>query len=268
MVSRLGLRLDVVNWAFGVPGFLSVTILVDGEEIFASVGRRTYCGLGPVRMLDPDEPALLPAVPARRAPLYAFPSLYGPGEGCIAAVIEDRPGLVAWTGIRDYLGIHTDVPTALDTYAGAPEVLFDGGQYRDEVAGVMADPFWDTDQLRTLRLIRQHLNQATAYLAGLGWEFEDACTGRAGIWVLLRDQARNQLILELPEATGAPADRAAAVAGTVLSTPPLHWPVVHCSASDHHHGTGPNTTPRTHHPPARQGYRRPVARGTAPASTE
>jgi hypothetical protein len=41
-----------------------------------------------------------------------------------------------------------------------PDLLFDSGQYRHVVAGVMADPFLGTDLLKTFRLLQRHLIQA------------------------------------------------------------------------------------------------------------
>lgn len=249
-VHRLGLRLEVLDWAYGVSGFLAVTILVDGEEVFAQVGAKRYRGFHPARMIDPDEPALLPAQPARRTRLYAFPGLFGPGEGCVAAVIEDRGDQVAWADIRDYEMIDDDTPTAWGAPMGVPDLLFDSGQYRGEVARVMADPFWETDLLKTFRLLRRHMNAARNYLAGLGWTFGWAGQGKHGVWVEFWDASRRQLIVSLPDGTGTPAARAAAMAEAVLTTPPQRWPVVHCSICDPGQGTGtrPGTRPEVARP--------------------
>lgn len=37
-VHRLDLRIDVLDWAYGVAGFEAVSILVDGREMLAKVG--------------------------------------------------------------------------------------------------------------------------------------------------------------------------------------------------------------------------------------
>jgi hypothetical protein len=238
-VRRLELRLDRRPGGRDGSGYPAVTILVDGEEIFARVDDSGYVGWHPTDILNPDEAPLLPAQPARRAALYGLGSLWGAGEGCIAALILDRGDQVAWTDIRNYLGVYPlppteDPPAGWGWLVGIPDLVFDAGQYRAEVARVTADLSWETDELRTDRLLRRHLGQGREHLSGLGWKLEFTVSRRAGgSRVVFLDLADGQIVVDLPAGRGTPEERARTTADFLLTTPSVRWPVSHCSLCDH-----------------------------------
>jgi hypothetical protein len=237
-VRRLELRLDRRPGGRDGSGYPTVTILVDGEEIFARVDDSGYVGCHPRDILNPDEAPLLPAQPARRAALYGLDSLWGAGEGCIAALILDRGDQVAWTDIRNYLGVYPlpateDPPAGWGWLVGIPDLIFDAAQYRTEVARVTADRYWETGELRTDRLLRRHLRQGREHLAGLGWKLQFTALRRAGVSrVVFQDLADEQIVVDLPAGQGTPEERARAMADFLLTTPSAGWPMTHCSRCD------------------------------------
>jgi hypothetical protein len=238
-VRRLELRLDRRKGGRDGSGYPAVTILVDGEEIFARVDDCGYVGWHPHNILNPDEAPLLPAQPARRVGLYGLDSLWGAGEGCIAALILDRGDQVAWTDIRNYLGVYPlpateDPPAGWGWLVGIPDLVFDAGQYRAEVARVTADRSWETNELRTDRLLRRYLGQGRENLAGLGWKLEFTALRRAGVSrVVFQDLEDGQIVVDLPAGQGTPEERARAMADFLQTTPSARWPVTHCSRCDH-----------------------------------
>jgi hypothetical protein len=238
-VRRLELRLDRRPGGRDGSGRPTLTILVDGEEIFARVDDDGYVGWHPTLILNPDEAPLLPAQPARRVGLYGLDSLWGVGEGCIAALILDRGDQVAWTDIRHYQGVYPlppaeGPPAGWGWLVGIPDLVFDAGQYRAEVARVSADLSWETDELRIDRLLRQHVRQGREHLAGLGWKLQFTALRRAGgSRVVFLDLADEQIVVDLPAGQGTPEERARAMADFLLTTPSARWPVTHCSHCDH-----------------------------------
>jgi hypothetical protein len=235
---RLDLRLDRREGGRDGSGYPAVTILVDGEEIFAKVGDQGYVGWHAAFILDPDVAPLLPARPARRVGLYGQDSHWGPHEGCIAAMILDLGDTVAWADIRDFLGVYQRPVTARHPDPGAgsllgiPDLVFDAGQYRAEVARVTDDPSWETAGTKTVRLLRRYLSQKRDYLAGLGWELEFAQQRREGYRVVFQDADDGQIVLDVAAGQGTPEEQARAMADFLMTTPPAHWPVTHCSRCD------------------------------------
>jgi hypothetical protein len=192
-VRRLELRLDRRPGGRDGASYPTVTILVDGEEIFARLDDSGYVGWHPTYILNPDEAPLLPAQPARRAGLYGW----------------------GWL-------------------VGIPDLVFDAGQYRAEVARVTADLSWETDELRTDRLLRRHLRQGREHLAALGWKLEFTKLRRAGGFrVVFQDTENEQIVMDLPAGQGTPEDQARAMADFLLTTPSARWPVTHCSLCDY-----------------------------------
>jgi hypothetical protein len=244
-VRTLGLRLDLRRWS----GYPVVTILVDGEEIFARTGDRAYAGWHPALILDPDVAALLPTWPARRVGLYGEDSYRGPKDGCVAALIVERGDQVAWSDIRDFHGIYQQPTTEHDPGPGRgeflsiPDLVFYAGQYRAEVARVTADPSWETDGLKAERLLRRYLTREQEFLAGLGWKLEFAQERRGGYRVVFRDAEDAQIVVDLATGLGTPEKQARAMAEFLLTTPPARWPVTHCSRCDSPNDSYPGSPP-------------------------
>lgn len=188
-------------------------------------------------ILDPDDAPLLPAEPPCRVGIYPSDSIY-PAEACVTAMVSAAGDRVAWTDIRDFPGYHTPVMPDPDIASGdggalqIPDLVFDAAQYRAEVARTTADRSWETDELKTARLLRQRLRRAQDRLAALGWRPEFAEARRPGFWVAFRDAEDAQLIVALPPEPGTAEQQAAMMADLLLSTPQQEWPVIHCSACE------------------------------------
>ncbi len=214
-----------------------VAILVDGAQIFSSFDGRRYRGWHPALILDPDDAPLLPATPSRRVGLYPRASLYA-AEGCVTAVILAAGDRIAWTDIRDHYGYHEPAP-ARDPVIGdgqvlpIPDLAFDAAQYRAEITRATASRTWETHALATARLLRKHLREAAGRLTAQGWTPEFTEGRSEGYWVAFRDPGDTQLIVALPAPPGTAEQQAATMADILLTTPPQHWPVVHCSTCGH-----------------------------------
>jgi hypothetical protein len=144
-VHRLELRVDQAR-GWRVPDALVVRILVDGEEAFARTAARAYMGFNAAEILDPDVAPLLPAEPARRIAVYRC-CCGEPGCGCVAPLIREHGGYVAWSDFRDYTGVY-DEPAAEANPGGGiplpfPDAAFDAVRYRAEVDRATADRWWD-----------------------------------------------------------------------------------------------------------------------------
>lgn len=256
-IRRLGLRIDVLDWSHGLASQPVVTILVDGQEIFARLAGQGYQGWHPAAILDPDVAALLPARPARRVGLYGWDSYYGAGEGCIAAVITGHGDHVIWSDLRDFCGDYHSPTTEHDPdprsgqHTSIADIVFDAAQYRAEIARVSAGLPWETENVTMLRLLRRSLDREKDYLARLGWKLDFAQMGPAGFWIAFLDDDHAQTIVELPAGPGTPDEQAAAMAGYLFATPPQQWPVAHCSNCDRSSDADADRPAQVPSPPAR-----------------
>jgi hypothetical protein len=266
-VRHLGLLIDTRDWVHGAPSQPIVTILVDGQEIFARVAGQGYQGWHPAAILDPDMAPMLPRQPARRVGLYGWDSYYGPGEGCLAAVIEDRGDRIIWSNLRDYCGpydrpLPEDDPDPLGgKHMGIADLAFDAAQYRAEVARVSAGLPWETGHTKTMRLLERFLGREKDRLARLGWKLDFVQRGPSGYWIAFTDADDVQTIVELDADPGPPAGRATAMASFLFTTPPPRWPVAHCSLCDY--GPDPSVAegPRAPYLPPPEDHTRHPAHG-------
>jgi hypothetical protein len=243
-VRHLSLRIDTLDWVHGAARQAVVTILVDGQEIFARVGGQGYQGWHPADILDPDVAALLPLQRARRVGLYGWDSYYGAGEGCIAAVVAGHGDHISWSDLRDYCGVY-DRPTTEDDpdpqggkHTGIADLVFDAAQYRAEVARVSAGLPWETDGIKTMRLLRRLLSRQKDRLTRLGWNLDFIQRGPSGFWIVFLDDGGEQMIVGLDPDPGTPAERATAMASFLSTAPPPLWPMAHCSRCDSGTGSG------------------------------
>jgi hypothetical protein len=139
----------------------------------------------------------------------------------------------SWSNFRDIIGYHVPADHDWGPDAGVsldlPDLVFDAAQYRAEVERATADRFWETDELKTERLVRHHLLEAGGRLAASGWRPDFADARPAGFWVVFKGSDDTQLIVDLTPAPGTPEQQAASMAELLLATPPQQWPVAHCS---------------------------------------
>lgn len=131
-----------------------VTVLVDGEDRLAGLGRTGFVGFHPAEILGPDQP-LLPTDPPRRVAVYRCVCGIA-GCGCVAPVIARDGGQVTWSDARDYTGVF-DGPTLEPGYRPGPDegtvldlpvLRFDAHQYEEEVRRAGADRTWESDRPR------------------------------------------------------------------------------------------------------------------------
>jgi hypothetical protein len=263
-LRRLDLRVEEIELEPGRPRRTVVTILVDGEDIFTHVDgndRYDYMGWHPALLLNPDIAPLLPVDPARRVGLYPG-RFYWVAEACITARITGAGDRVTWSDFRDITGYHgpADQDMGPGVFLGLPDLVFDAAQYRAEVERATADRFWETDDLKTARLVRHYLLQAGGHLAASGWRPDFAEARPQEFWVVFQGSDDTQLIVELTPEPGTPEQQAAAMSEFLLATPPEQWPVAHCSRcglTDPPHPRGPatdNDEPERPHP----NHRRPT----------
>jgi hypothetical protein len=216
----------------------TVTILIDEQELFASVSDRSYEGFHPAQMLDPDAMVLLPVAPERRVAVYRCGCGIA-GCGCIAPFVSQTGKHVRWTDFRDFTGVY-DGPAVDDNPAGGmalplPDLVFDADQYRAEVERAAGDRWWETPQLKAARLARRVLSDRRSYLAGLGWAHEHLwpADDRGTFTVTFLDPEDNQICVDITPSPGAPEHQAQKLADLLLTTTPEQWPVTHCSLCDY-----------------------------------
>lgn len=221
----------------GGRSVLVVTVLVDEKEVFGQLGDARFEGWHPAAMLEPGRAPLLPVCPPRRVGLYTEHDV---GSGCVTALVEDRGDLIAWADLRLFDGYEQPImdtepcPLRYTTLVGMPDLVFDAAQYRQEVARATADRWWETPELMTVRLLEERLRAQDRYLAELGWKLHFVNGGgEDGYWVVLLDGGDGQIIVELTDQLGSPEDGAAAMAATLLESPPWRWPVVECNICDY-----------------------------------
>lgn len=229
-LSRL--RLEVTG------GGRAVTILVDGQDLFAKAGNRAYAGFHPSEMLDPDAMILLPRAPKRRVAVYRCACGTG-GCGCVAPFISQAGQLVRWNDFRDFTGVY-DNPTVESNPAGGmvlplPELVFDASQYQAEVERATRDRWWETPGLKVARLASSLLEDGQCSLADLGWRHEAMWPTREkdSFCLTFRDLEDNQLCVDMTARPGAPEDQAAELVNLLLTTTPEQWPVTACNLCDY-----------------------------------
>lgn len=164
-VHRIGLRID----AGDSPDWPRVTVLIDGEDI---IGHATgFKGFDPDDLLAEDGP-LLPQEPPRRVAIYRC-SCGEAGCGVAACIVSEVDGFVRWQDFRDFIGVYCKPMVDEDPPGGSrhglPDLAFDGGQYRAEVARATADRGWETTRRRMARLLRARLLSGQDALAERGY---------------------------------------------------------------------------------------------------
>src|SRR5213592_2149624 len=98
---RLDLRFDVPDPER--PDLSVVTILIDGEDLFATAGGPGFVGFPPEAILGRASP-LLPSAEPRRVAVYCC-CCGEPGCGVVAPLIVDDDGRISWTDFRDYTAV-------------------------------------------------------------------------------------------------------------------------------------------------------------------
>ena len=215
-----------------------VTILIDGRDLFASVGDHRFAGFPPSEMLDPDAGVMLPASPERRVAIYRC-TCGQAGCACIAPFISQAGQHVRWTDFRDFTGVY-DEPTGEDNPAGGmalplPELVFDADQYLAEVERATGDRSWESPELKTARLARRRLHDGQSHLTGLGWTHDRVWPAydHGTFTVTFRDVEDNQLCVDIAPRPGSPEAQAQEVADLLLASMPGQWPVAQCSLCDY-----------------------------------
>jgi hypothetical protein len=236
-VRRLELRVEPYD-PVTVDQF-ELIILVDGENLLAA---QRFVGFDPWDILGPDVP-LLPPQPIPRVAVARCGCGIA-GCGALAPLILKRGDEVVWTDFRSFTGDY-DGPIAEDdpdltraTVCDLPEVVFDGTQYRAEVARASADYSWETPQRRTTRLFVEYLDRETDRLSELGWRLRP----RRGQWsrpgwledrlhVVLQDVTDlagplwpKEICVLLRAEAETPAESAALMVDFLFRTPPEQWP--------------------------------------------
>jgi len=138
-VATLSIRVDSDT----EYGFTSVRLLVDGEDVLATAPRDEFMGYEPKQVLVDGCP-LLPVTPPRRVGLYRCSCNFG-GCGNVTAIVIEDGDRIRWTDFRDYEG-HFDDPIEEEPSPdwphwqsiNRPDIVFDGRQYREEVARALA----------------------------------------------------------------------------------------------------------------------------------
>jgi hypothetical protein len=227
-VSRLEIRLGVPD--IGDDDYFCpvARLLIDGQDVLATVGRWRYVPWPAHELLTEKAPLLSAELP-RRVVVY----VQSPDPGGLAPQIGCDGDVVVWGDFQEVHGFGDDPLDLRHAYSQSPvalpDLVFDARQYTAEVQRATAARAWESGPWRTAVLLHGYLRDY-ALTPGEEWEGgfaepdgQHAQQYRITYWT---EDLQTVATVSLTAAPGQPEQQARMMYDSLRATPTSRWPLV------------------------------------------